>query len=398
MSSLSEWERWIDQHLQALSVGIGSRPVGSEANRRAQSYIAQVMEAAGLAVEEQAFDCLDWELREVCLALGKATLPVRANPFTPACEMTARTVAADSLDALADCAMEGKAILLHGALTTEPLFPKAFPFFTVEEHQQIIRLLEEGRPAAVIAISHQPSRPAPIIEDGDFHFPSVTVAAGAGSRLLAQVGEAVTLHIDSVLRPAKGANVIGRWRSDVDKKVVVCAHYDTKHGTPGAVDNAAGVAALLALGSSLKGQDPGVGVELVAFDGEDYYSSPGQVAYLAAYGAAVKDALLAINMDGVGLRDVPNTVAFFGCPEELVRAATDWIAARSDLVVGEPWPQGDHMLFVYQGVPSIALTSQGIEHLIDSVIHTPDDTIQLLSPARLAGVVELLHTLLALAR
>lgn len=42
--------------------------------------------------------------------------------------------------------------------------------------------------------------------------------------------------------------------------------------------------------------------------------------------------------------------------------------------------------------------SRSAEHLVDRVIHTPDDTIQLLSAARIAGVVESLHALLSLAR
>lgn len=62
------------------------------------------------------------------------------------------------------------------------------------------------------------------------------------------------------------------------KKVVIGSHYDTWFDTPGAIDNAAGVTALLALAEMLVPEDSCV--ELVAFNGEDYYSAPGQVLYL----------------------------------------------------------------------------------------------------------------------
>jgi len=51
--------------------------------------------------------------------------------------------------------------------------------------------------------------------------------------------------------------------------VIIGAHYDTCYGTPGANDNASGVAALLALGRALAGSKPARTLRLVAFANEE---------------------------------------------------------------------------------------------------------------------------------
>ena len=48
-----------------------------------------------------------------------------------------------------------------------------------------------------------------------------------------------------------------------------------------------------------------------------------------------------------------------------------------------------------RGIACIALTSGGIHSLIDSLIHTPHDTLDRLDPARLAATVDFLGELLA---
>lgn len=53
------------------------------------------------------------------------------------------------------------------------------------------------------------------------------------------------------------------------KRVIVGAHYDTCGDTPGADDNASGVAGLLALGRMLKGISPHCTIELIAYANEE---------------------------------------------------------------------------------------------------------------------------------
>jgi aminopeptidase YwaD len=382
-------------HLAALASRPGGRPVGSEANWAAEGHIADALRAAGYAVEQQGFDCIEWQLYGVELWVGDGPLPVTANPYSPPCDVTAPLVAVGSLVELEAAELHDRIALLHGPLAAEPLFPRNFPFFTHEEHRRVADLLEQKGARAVIAASPMPAAPAPIIEDGDFTLPSVTVAAHVGAVLLSAGSAPVTVRLHSSARPGRAANVIGRRAHPAREKLLLSAHFDTKPGTPGALDNAAGVATLLALAERLAAAPPAINLEFVYFNGEDHYASPGEVAYIAGCGGEFGRIRLVINVDGVGLRDSSTTVAFFNCSETQTEAIRTVMSRHAGLEETEPWPQGDHMVFAMQGVPCIALTSGGVHSLIDSLIHTPKDTIDRLDPARLATAVDFLADLLA---
>ncbi len=381
-------------HLAALVRWPDGRPVGSAANHAAEAYIAGILGDAGYDVERQRFDCIDWRLERVEVRLGDMTLPARANPFSPPCDVTAPGFAIGNLTELEAAHLDGRVALLHGELTAEPLFPKNYPFFTVEEHRRVIELLEARRPAAVIAVSPMIGLPAPIIEDGDFILPSVTVPAGAGQALLAAAGAPIAVRVRSTAQPGLGANVIGRRAALSREKLIISAHFDTKPGTPGALDNAAGVACILALAEGLAAAPPAINLEFIAFNGEDHYAAPGEVAYLAGCASDFGRVALVANVDGVGLRGQPVTVAFFNCPDEWAGETRAMMAARPGLEEAEPWPQGDHSLFAMQGVPCIALTSGGILNIIESIIHTANDTVAGVDVERIAAAADFLGELL----
>ena len=58
------------------------------------------------------------------------------------------------------------------------------------------------------------------------------------------------------------------------KKVVLMAHFDTRINTPGALDNAGGVATLLALAEALRETALPFDLEFIAFDGEEDPEQP----------------------------------------------------------------------------------------------------------------------------
>jgi aminopeptidase YwaD len=65
------------------------------------------------------------------------------------------------------------------------------------------------------------------------------------------------------------------------------------------------------------------------------------------------------------------------------------------LARGEPWFNGDHMIFVQSRVPSVAFTSEYSPELMKTVTHTSLDTPDLIDCTRL---VELAAALDALVR
>jgi glutaminyl-peptide cyclotransferase len=88
-------------------------------------------------------------------------------------------------------------------------------------------------------------------------------------------------------------NVIANFYPQHRKRIMLAAHYDSRpwadeervdslrsQPVPGAHDGASGVAVLLEIGRLLGLRDPGVGVDLVFFDGEDYGKSGDLEYYL----------------------------------------------------------------------------------------------------------------------
>ena len=80
----------------------------------------------------------------------------------------------------------------------------------------------------------------------------------------------------------KARNIIGAYNPDTKKRVLLCAHWDSRpyadadkeahHHTPidGANDGASGVGVLLEIARHLQQQAPTIGIDIAFFDAEDY--------------------------------------------------------------------------------------------------------------------------------
>jgi len=133
--------------------------------------------------------------------------------------------------------------------------------------------------------------------------------------------------VDSTLgRPLPLRNIIGRFGPTSGRRILLCAHYDTRPGSdedpdsthrhdpvPGANDAGSGVAVLLEVAELMKRHAPPTGVDLVFFDGEDLGQPTdpsgyclGSRGYAARLPAPGNDArpVAAFLFDLVGDRDL----------------------------------------------------------------------------------------------
>lgn len=371
---------FIKQVLEELCVRIGDRPVGSRNNQHAQEFIGGAFHQHGCEVEYQNFPCIDWRGESISLHVDGRSIPASISPYSLPCNVNAEVVTLANIQELEMRDIHGKIAVLHDELTREAIMPKNFRFWNPEEHQTIIRLLEEKKPAAIVTVSFSEEQPTPIFEDGDFDIPSAVIAKNHAVGML-NTGSTITLTIVSERRPSTGANVIARKPGKVGgKKVVLTAHMDTKPGTPGALDNASGIASLLTLSLLIQSQTFGFDLEFVAFNGEDHYSSVGEVHYLGKYQVEFPNIILNINCDGVGLKDSPIGISCMECAEPIPSLCEETRKPFDRIEWIEPWVQGDHMLFAMNQVPALTLTSSNIFPLVDTIIHTQDDTPLLLDP------------------
>ncbi len=388
-----------EHYLKSLCVDIADRSVGSSGNRAATSFFEKELRSADWATELPEFDAMDWRDGGVGLTVEtgeNSSVPdsekarkgsgfdVRVSPYSNGYTGEAELAEVSSVDALERGGFRGKIILLHGRIAAEQLMPKNFVFYNPEEHRRIVAALEaSGAVALVCATGRNPELaggvyPFPLIEDGDFDIPSVYMTEEEGRRLLPYAGRMVRLVSRSERIPEKACNVIGRKGStDGAGKIVLTAHIDAKKGTPGAIDNAGGVTVLMLLAHMLRDYDGPVPLEIVAFNGEDYYAVPGQMHYLAANRDNFDNVALNINIDGVGYHQGSSACSYFGLPEHIQQKAIELLESNPGIVEGEPWVQGDHSMFLQHGRPAIAVTSAWmLEHMYDQTItHTPADTM-----------------------
>ncbi|NIP26308.1 MAG: M28 family peptidase, partial [Phycisphaerae bacterium] len=212
------------------------------------------------------------------------------------------------VEALSVVDLTGKILLMKGDITREQLMPKNFPFYNPDHHKEIYQLLQAKSPLAIVCATGQDLNmvgsqyPFPLFEDGDFDIPSVYMKDIEGERLAAMAGAEILLDIRAERIPATGCNVIARKGRSFPRRVALLAHIDAKMTTPGALDNAAGVIVLLLLAELLAGYTGDLGIEMVAVNGEDYFSSPGERQYMDLTSGTFSDILLGINIDGVGYR------------------------------------------------------------------------------------------------
>jgi aminopeptidase YwaD len=375
------------------------RRTGSAPNRAAVQFAAEQAAPFGFEIDTEPFECLDHELTSVSLTCAGEPWQVFASPYTLGCDVEAELVCASTVEELRALDAAGKLLLMRGDLCREQLMPKGFVFYNPEAHQELYALLEDKAPAAILTATERDLQmvgdlyPFNVFEDGDFDIPSAYCTDRVGAALASHTGDHVHLVIDARRIPSSGANLLLRKRGSGARRVVVTAHVDTKETTPGATDNASGTAVLLLLAELLRGWHGALGVEIVAFNGEDDYSVAGQMDWLRRFGDSLTDIVLEMNIDDVGWREGGTACSFYGVPDELKAIVDRVLAGAPGIEVGEPWYQGDHMIFVQKNVPALAFSSTKIWELMKTVTHTARDVPEIVDPAQLAELALALRDL-----
>ena len=370
------------EHVKRFAVDIGSRPIGSAANRAAAGYINQVFTDCGLALETQDIPCPDWMAEQTSLDVDGEPLDASANTFSPSCELSAASVPVCTVAELERAAMTGRILVFYGDMAQTELATKG-GIYVSDRDRRILQLLEERKPAGIITVNPTLHARWRIIEDFDLDLPSVTVSARSGLELLKKPGAIVHMKIDARRSPSYTSNVIGQLPGEVPERIVFCAHYDSKVDTPGAYDNAAGVGVLLTLAELLSQRKHRHTLEWVAFTGEEG-AGLGDMEYARRAGNRFQHVTAAMNFDGVGPFTGTNTVTSFVTSPELEALIDETLVKYPGMIRVDPWPASDHYIFYSHGTPSIALTSRGIR----DIYHTMSDTFDWISGGKLAEAAQ----------
>lgn len=391
-----------ETYLTKLSEDISDRSTGSEGNSKATRYFEKITTSFGWHTEESEFDALDWQNGKASLKVDNEDFEVFSSPYSFECTVKSDLVKATTIDELQQLDTDDKVLLLMGEISKEKLMPKNFVFYNPEEHQKIIALLEEKRPMAIITASSRKVVPAggiypfPLIEDGDFNIPSFYMTEEGGLRLSSLIGKQVLLESFAKRIPSKAKNIIARRGKDKSKRIVITAHIDAIKEMPGALDNATGVTVLLLLAELLQDYNENIMIELVAINGEDHYAVPGQMNYLSSNQGYFNEIILNINIDGVGYCEGESAFSFFDLPEMIKKKTDELIKENAGIVECAQWPQGDHSMFVVNGVPAIAITSKWfLDNMYSQTItHTLKDNKEIVDCNKVVEAAQVLEWLL----
>lgn len=373
----------IQRVLHRLVNEIGPRPSASPANHAAEDFLAAEFTHLGYTVERQEYPATAWEHRSTRLKLGGAILEAAANPYSPPCKVETELVVLRSLPELEAAELRGRIAVLCGDLLTQPLAAKSW-FLKGETDERIIQALEKGQPAAILCVQRGLTGPLGLIEDWEFNLPSATVTPQAGLKLVQSPGAWARLVIDSELKPGSAANLVARKPGRRPERLVFMAHFDTKFDTPGAMDNASGMAALLAIAEILAQADIGLSLEFIAFNNEEYLPI-GDDEYFRRLGEnPTADILAALNLDLVGQQTAVDTWCTLGASTAFTAHLAELAQDVPHLVAGEPWYESNHSSFLMRGCPVVALTGKGYVPLQHSLL----DTLEWVDPLRIARLAD----------
>ncbi|RLT34773.1 MAG: hypothetical protein DWI58_20190 [Chloroflexi bacterium] len=343
------------QHVRALSVDIGIRAAGTEGERQAARYIADVFTSQGYTTEIEQFTFrMRFDDAVVTLPGGR--------------QITSRIL---------DGSGEGKVsgILVDGGTgQTDQI---------VEAEGRVVLMRRGGLPfAQKVANAQQAGAVAVLVvntEDRPFRgtiggqrvaIPALAIDGKEWNALRAVLGQSVTVDAPGA-RSVTSQNVVARRGTAC--RAYIGAHYDSVPEGPGANDNASGTATMLEVARTQRAD----GLCAIAFGSEEVglYGSQAFVAKHLAGGATFM-----LNFDMTGRIDRPVIIG----DEALTQQILGIVGTTQPLRAGRfhPFASSDHVSFASVGVPAVTMTSGD-----DPNIHTARDTFDAIRKDDLKAVM-----------
>lgn len=210
----------------------------------------------------------------------------------------------------------------------------------------------------------------------------------------------------------KLVNFIAAFQPERKKRILLCTHWDSRpyadreadsslHGRPilGANDGGSGVAVLLQVAGLLAKSDPGIGVDLVFFDGEDYGPEGVTEQYLLGSRHFAKNAggyycefgilLDMVGDSGLTIYQEEYSTFFAGAVVQKVFARAQKLGLSAFVPQVRHAVMDDHLPLLEIGLPVIDLIDFDFPHW-----HTLADRPEVCSPKSLEQVGRLVISLL----
>ena len=374
--------------VEYLSGEIGNRFGGTKGEAKAAEFLANRMKEIGLEVEVQSFKFLGWK-------------PTR-GPSLKVIEPEERKLDTGLIlysDNTPEGGVKGKMVHVGTIYVVEGMFE--WPKYAVVD--------EKGRHLAyVIAFFDGPTIALPLTRMGKLWGRAPYVLIGKKDHDLIKKwmdeGRTIRVNVDiagEFLPNQTSQNVIGTLKggSVPEEEIVVCAHYDSAFGSPGADDNASGVEAMLKVAENIAEKGLKKTVKFIAFGAEEYLmlGSSYYVETLKEKGELDKvKALVNLDMTGAG-----DTLTIASEPQQFDKLVRKVVqdSGLSKYVSTTPMKlceDSDHWPFHINNIPSTIVLFWPYEHYhqaTDSKEKVSEDTVNKTAKATQALVETLAYSI-----
>lgn len=397
------------EHIQALSVDIGARVSGTEAEKQAADYVAAQLESFGLQPVVQAFDMMNeqavsFKLEILEPDLGEIqTLPLVGSKDTPPEGLSGEVVFAEfPIEPYVGPHVEGKiVVLVNRGILGGGLLPllKYKPLGLV----LVKHSLGDG-PNTFHLIRKEANKPFDVV-------PTLHISYEDAMRLWNNQARRARILLQTARKKGQSYAVYGEVTGSEkpDEIVVVAGHMDTVPSDPGATDNAAGVATVLELARIYAGRGSRRTLRFAAWGSEEG-AGGGSLKYVLELKKKHKEQkeaedyvegfsktelekhLLNINLDVLGMSLGHNACYIQGSKalENYLNALTCELGIHHELkdeIYGS-----DNISFGWAGVPAISFAREGVA---TQYMHTPRDDISLIDPGQMEVIGRLVDVFLA---
>ncbi|WP_082174390.1 M28 family peptidase [Bacillus sp. FJAT-27231] len=379
----------IYQHVSELSVGIGERVAGTAAEKKAVDYIAAQYRSYGLDVDIQPFEFRTYqEAKEVSAQVAghpeqnlKPTA-FKYSPSTPDEGLTGEIVFA-GLGQASDFAgkdVAGKIVLVErGTLTFA---------------EKAANAVAAGAKALLIYNDRDGILQSSIPSSGSF-VPTLGLTKAEGKQLKSLLGEkesvtATVKVLGAGFVTKTSYNVIATKKAhknhDTGQILYVGSHHDSVPGSPGASDNASGVAVNLEIARVLSDQQTDTEIRFLTFGAEEL-GLLGSYHYVSTLTEEEKDRSIGMfNFDMVGSKNAGEMIMFTVDGQRNVVTNTGASASTrvyKELTYGKVG-RSDHQPFHDSGIPSAAFSYAPLE----PEYHKPTDTIDHISKEKMENMAK----------
>jgi aminopeptidase YwaD len=378
------------EYLRKLAVEIGSRPSGTEAEKKSAEWISAEFQRLGLESKIEEFDAFTGGVESKKLEVlepYKAEIPCEVMPLSGSTGpdgVVGSLIHLDSYDEeYITRDVKGKIIITPGSTA---------------DRSRAYSQLKKFTPAGIIIIESTPRAMAknlwgsPTFKKKYVDIPMVRVTFEDGLNLVKSKAQRLRLTAVTEEKTVKTQNVVAEIKGTLrpEEIILVGGHYDTVLEVPGAGDNAGGTAITLELarvfketGSKRTMRFIAWGCEELGLLGSREYAKKLREASEAAKKAdeetitELDNVVLCINLDVHGGLIGSNSARVLGPPE--LTAAVKLLSKEKGVVfkVSETVYSSDGTSLSAVGVPSLSLSRDTPTNLL---MHSVEDSEKWLSP------------------